>query len=158
MNPMPAFHIEHIYISSGHNFFGHKGQPPGELPMIDCPEVQCVAGRGLDGDRFFDYKPDYVGQVTFFEGEVYDALCAEFGVTNRPPSVFRRNIITRGVALSSLIGEEFEVQGVRFLGTGECSPCEWMNVAFGPGAEERLKGRGGLRAKVLSNGILRSGC
>lgn len=155
MKPPTIMLIDHLYISPGHNFFGHHGQPPGEHPAIACTEVRCIAGRGIEGDRFFDYKSDYKGQVTFFEGEVYDQLCAEFGVSDRPPSVFRRNIITRGVRLPELIGVEFEVQGVRFLGTGESAPCEWMNVAFAPGAEERLKGFGGLRARILNDGVIR---
>jgi hypothetical protein len=32
-----------------------------------------------------------------------------------------------------------------------------MNTAFHPGAEDALKGRGGLRAKILSDGVLRVG-
>jgi MOSC domain-containing protein YiiM len=55
-----------------------------------------------------------------------------------------------------LIKQEFEVQGIRFLGMEECRPCYWMNGAFAPGAHEFLKGRGGLRAKILTNGRLRS--
>ena len=125
--------------------------------MLECAEVKCVAGRGLDGDRFFDFKKNYQGQVTFFADEVYAQLCAEFGVWDRAPSVFRRNIITVGVDLPALIGKEFAVQGVRFRGTMESAPCEWMNVAFAPGAEARLKGSGGLRATILTDGVLRVG-
>jgi MOSC domain-containing protein YiiM len=47
------------------------------------------------------------------------------------------------------------VQGVRFLGTQECSPCHWMNHAFAAGAERALHGRGGLRARILTDGVLR---
>ncbi len=36
-------------------------------------------------------------------------------------------------------------------------PCHWMNTAIAPGAEAALQGRGGLRARILSNGILRAG-
>jgi MOSC domain-containing protein YiiM len=46
------------------------------------------------------------------------------------------------------------VQGVRFLGTQECAPCYWMNAVFAEGAEEALKGHGGLRAKILCDGVL----
>ena len=49
------------------------------------------------------------------------------------------------------------IEDVRFLGIEECSPCYWMNQAFGPGTEEKLKGRGGLRARILSDGLLRVG-
>ena len=41
------------------------------------------------------------------------------------------------------------------LGTQEAAPCHWMNQAYAEGAEEALKDHGGLRAKILSNGILR---
>ncbi len=124
---------------------------------MEVLEIQCLAGRGLEGDRFCDFKDDYKGQVTFFSNEVYEELCAEFDVWDRPASVLRRNIITAGADLNSLIGEEFAVQGVRFAGTQESAPCEWMNVAFAPGAEEWLKGRGGLRARILTDGLLRLG-
>ena len=147
----------HLYISPEHNFFGHHGQPPGEAAMIELDTVECVKGKGLVGDRFFGYKEDYKGQVTFFAHEVYERMCEQFQVIGMPPSVFRRNLITKGVNLNSLIGQEFEIQGVRFLGTQESTPCYWMNQAFAEGAEEALKGNGGLRAKILSDGVLRKG-
>ncbi|MCU0793901.1 MAG: molybdenum cofactor biosysynthesis protein [Opitutaceae bacterium] len=154
--------IEHLYLSPGHNYFGHHGRAADEHPIVEVPEVECVAGRGLRGDRFFDFKPDYKGQITFFAAEVHDDLCAtlreplfDSDLPLPSPAAYRRNVITRGVDLNSLIGVEFTVQNIRFLGTGECSPCYWMNTAFGPGAEAALKGRGGLRAKILSDGALR---
>ena len=110
----------------------------------------------LEGDRFLDFKADYKGQVTFFSHEVYEEVCEKFGVRDRPASAFRRNIIVEGADLNALIGREFAVQGVRFLGTQESAPCHWMNSAFAPGAEEALRGRGGLRAKVLRDGVLRA--
>ncbi len=72
------------------------------------------------------------------------------------PRLVRRNVMTRDVDLNELIGQDFEVQGVRFHGTGECRPCYWMDRAIAPGAEEFLKGRGGLRARILTDGELRS--
>ena len=150
------FEIKHLYISPGHNFFGRHDQAPLEHEVVERAEIQCIAGRGIEGDRFFDYKPNYRGQVTFFALEVYATLCAALEIWDKSPGVFRRNVITAGVELNALIGAEFEVQGVRFLGAAECSPCYWMDRAFAPGAEEWLKGRGGLRAKILSSGTLHS--
>ena len=152
---MNSLRIEHLYVSAGHNFFGHHERPPGEHETVEVAEVNCVAGRGIAGDRFFDYKPDYKGQITFFAGEVFDEICGLLGLAGKSPAVLRRNVITRGADLTALYGREFEVQGVRFLGMGECKPCYWMDRALGPGAEEALKGRGGLRAKILSGGSLR---
>lgn len=148
--------IEKLFISPGHNFFGHHEQPPGNHPTVEVGRVECVAGRGLPGDRFFDFKDDYKGQVTFFSAEVFEAVCREFGVTGKSPGVTRRNVITRGVDLNSLIGQEFEIQGVRFAGVCECSPCHWMNQAIAPGAERSLHARGGLRARILTDGVLQA--
>lgn len=154
MNSEPSIRVLHIFISPGHNFLGHHEEPPGQYETHEVKRVECVAGRGLKGDRFFDFKKDYKGQVTFFAWEVYESLSKECNVSNVPPSVFRRNIITRGVDLNTLVGVDFEIQGVRFYGTAECSPCHWMNHAFHPEAEARLHGRGGLRARILTNGWL----
>lgn len=147
--------IAALYISPGHNYFGRHGKPPGEHPVVAVPAVECVAGRGLVGDRFLDYKEDYAGQITFFAGEIYDEIQQALKKHDRSAAVFRRNVLTRGADLNTLIGQEFEVQGVRFLGTRECSPCYWMDQAFAPGAEAWLKGRGGLRARILTSGWLR---
>ncbi len=154
LTPLDAVEICHLYLSAGHSYFGRHDQPAAEHPMVEQTRLHCLEGRGIEGDRFLDYKHDYKGQVTFFAHEVYESLCTEFGVTDKPPSVFRRNIITRQADLNALIGEEFEIQGLRFLGTGECSPCHWMDSAFHLGAEKSLKNRGGLRARILTSGWL----
>lgn len=123
--------------------------------LIYFEELHCLAGRGIRGDRFFDHKENYKGQITLFADEVYRALCEKFQVRDKPPSVFRRNVITRGVDLNSLTGTEFEIQGIWFSGVEECKPCYWMDQAFHAGAEAALKGWGGLRARILSDGVLR---
>ena len=146
----------HLYISPGHNFREHHGGAAGTHPVREVGVIRCVAGRGIEGDRYFDYEPDFKGQITFFADEVYRALCEQFSLRDKPPSVFRRNIITRGADLELLIGKEFVIQGVKFLGTESCKPCYWMDQAFCPGAEAALEGRGGLRARILNDGVLRT--
>jgi len=153
---MAPVEICHLYISSGHNFVGHHGREPDEYPAIEVPSIECVAGRGIRGDRYFDFKDDYKGQITFFSLDVLNELCGALEVQDCSPALPRRNVVTRGVDLNDLIDQDFEVQGVRFHGTQECKPCYWMNRAIGAGAEEFLKGRGGLRARILSDGTLRS--
>ena len=72
------------------------------------------------------------------------------------PELTRRNVFTRGADLNALIGVEFDVQGVRFAGTEECRPCYWLNEAFhDERVEALLQGRGGLRARILTDGVLR---
>ena len=153
---MPAA-IRHIFISPGHNFFGRHDQPAGQHLALDVPAAKCRAGRWLEGDRFYGYRPDYKGQVTFFAWETYLAAKQTFHVPALSPAVVRRNVIVEGIDLNALIGRRFTLGGVEFEGTGEARPCHWMNDAVAPGAEDWLMGRGGLRTKVLSDGELRVG-
>ncbi|WP_404424106.1 MOSC domain-containing protein [Nibricoccus sp. IMCC34717] len=152
---LPRMRVRHLFLSAGHNFYGRMGQPPGEHPINEVDAVECVAGRGLRGDRFFDYKDNYKGQVTFFSWEVFNDLRRELQLFEAQPWAMRRNVITQGVNLMELVGKPFELQGVRFEGVEECRPCEWMDVALGAGAEAWLRGKGGLRARILTDGWLR---
>ena len=156
MLSLGAVEICHLYISPGHNFVGHHGREPDAYPMIEVPMIECVAGRGIRGDRYFDFKDDYKGQITFFSLEVLEELCDALQFQSSSPALARRNVISRGVDLNQLIGEDFEIQSVCFHGMEECRPCYWMERAIAPGAHEFLKGRGGLRAKILTDGRLRS--
>lgn len=148
--------VRGLFISPGHNYFGHHGLPAGENPTIEVTAIECVAGRGIRGDRFFDFKEDYKGQITFFSQEVFEALCAELNLAGRSPGASRRNVIVQAADLNGFIGKDFEIQGVSFRGMAECSPCHWMDQAFAPGAEKFLQHRGGLRAQILTDGILRA--
>jgi MOSC domain-containing protein YiiM len=116
--------------------------------MIEVPVIECVASRGIRGDRYFDFKADYKGQITFFSLDVFDELYVALELHDCSPTAARRNVITRGVDLNEFIDKEFEIQGVRFYGMQECAPCYWMDGAFAQGAKDFLKGRGGLRAKL----------
>lgn len=143
-----------IFISPAHIYVGHYGGPSGDAPICEVDEIECLAGRGIRGDRYLDHKPDFKGQITFFEWETHKKLSRELGIRDKGPEAYRRNVIVAGVDLNSLIGQEFAIQGVCFRGIEEASPCFWMNEAFGPGAEEALRGRGGLRARILSDGFI----
>lgn len=149
--------IRHIFISPGHNFFGRHGQPAGTHEVTDVAAAKCRAGWGLEGDRFYGYRPEYKGQVTFFAWETYAAAKRQFRVPGLLPSAFRRNVVIEGVDLNALIGRRFSLGGIEFAGTGEARPCHWMNQVVAPGAEDWLMGQGGLRTKVLTDGVLHAG-
>ena len=146
--------LSHIFISPGHNFVGRHGLEPENHGMLALDRVECVAGRGLRGDRFFDHKPDFKGQVTLFSAAVFRDLCEWQKNPSLAPSVLRRNLLVEHPDLNDLIGREFSLQGVRLLGAEECRPCYWMDRAIGPGAEDWLRGRGGLRCRILTDGWL----
>jgi MOSC domain-containing protein YiiM len=149
--------IRHIFISPGHNFFGRHGRPAGEHAMTDVPVVRCDAGLGLQGDRFHGYRPDYNGQITFFAWEAYEGVKRELQLPALHPNAFRRNVLVEGMHLNDLAGTHFSLGGIEFQGIGEAKPCYWMNTAVGLGAEQWLRGRGGLRAKIVTSGELHCG-
>jgi len=149
-------YVSHLFISPGHNYVGHHGRRAGDHQAVAVDQAECVAGRGIRGDRYFDHSPDNNGQITFFDMDVIEALARELCLTGVRPELTRRNVFTRGTDLKSLVGVEFEIQGVRFVGTEECRPCHWMNDAFHDDRVEGwLVGRGGLRARILTDGVLK---
>lgn len=146
-----------IWISPGNDFRGHHGGSRGENGIVALREVECVAGMGLKGDRYFGYKPDFKGQVTFFDADAVDAVRNYFSLPDLASGEFRRNLIVRGIDLSAWVGRKFLFQGIEFEGSEECKPCYWMDTAVNSGVEEFLKSRfrGGLRARILSDGVLK---
>lgn len=148
-----------IYISGGHDYWGKQGEGRLQSGINDVQEVECVAGKGLLGDRYFGYRPDFKGQVTFFSAETFEEVKRIFKLPKLPSSVFRRNLVVQGVNLRDWLGKRFLFQGVEFEGSQECKPCHWMDRVIADGAEDYLKGefRGGLRAKIITSGKLRIG-
>lgn len=144
--------IRHIFLSTGHDFKGRHGKNRLTHGAERVRSVECIAGRGMRGDRFLDYKDDFKGQVTFFDSGVAEQLARVLNLEEFDLSRLRRNVITVGVKLEELIGERFQLGSVQLEGIEECAPRYWMNIALCPGAEELMQGRGGLRCRILSAG------
>ena len=153
--------IHHIYISPGHNYFGRPKEGPGEHPTLDVDRVEAVAGQGLVGDRYFGVPAHYDAQITFLSWEVFSALQAEFGRDGWSPVLLRRNVVIEGVPLNGLIGQPFALDfgdhQVEFLGAKHCAPCAWMDAMLQPGAQKFLRGRGGLRARIVTGWVIMRG-
>lgn len=149
--------LEAIFISAGHDYWGRQGEGRMQHGIQSLDHVECVAGKGLMGDRYFNKHKDYKGQVTFFDAAVVEGIREQFKLPKLPASVFRRNLIVRGVDLSAWLGRRFRFQGITFEGSQECKPCHWMDRVISDGAEDYLKihFRGGLRARVIDDGVLR---
>jgi len=153
--PEPALSVRHLFVSGGHSYFGRHGRGSVAQAIEETDLVECVAGRGLRGDRFFDHKDNYKGQITLFSAEVFAGLQDALGLPHAVPTALRRNVIVSGGDLNELVGRQFILQGIVLEGTEECRPCYWMDEAFAPGAEAWLRGRGGLRCRILTDGWLR---
>src|SRR5438067_10700465 len=106
---MNGVEICHLYISPGHNFVGHHGREPDTYPVVEVPVIECAAWRGIRGDRYFDFKEDFKGQITFFSLEVFDELSGAMQLQGWSRALMRRNVMRRGVDMNQLIGLQFEV-------------------------------------------------
>jgi MOSC domain-containing protein YiiM len=124
--------------------------------------VEAISGRGLAGDRYFTKtgfwsKNAGVGrEVTLIEIEAIDAMAREKGVEIAPPAA-RRNLVTRGVPLNHLVGREFQVGAIWLRGTRLCEPCQHLENLTLKGVLSGLIHRGGLRADIVSGGIIQVG-
>ena len=131
-------------------------------PMESTQEVKAVAGRGLEGDRYFDGKghwsktPGVSRQVTLIEIETIEALERDQNIAVAPGAA-RRNVVTRGVPLNHLVGREFTIGGVRIRGIRLCEPCDHLQRTTGKQLIKGLRHRGGLRAQILTQGTIRVG-
>jgi MOSC domain-containing protein YiiM len=69
----------------------------------------------------------------------------------------RRNIVTRGIALNSLVGHRFKVGVVECIGRRLAEPCAHLEKLARPGLLRPLVHRGGLRADILDGGSITIG-
>lgn len=141
-----------IHIASG------KGQLPEAVPAVNA-----IAGKGLEGDRYFRKRgtfsdtPGSGREVTLIEAEALEGLVREYGI-ELSAAESRRNLLTRGIALNHLVGRTFKAGGAILRGTRLCEPCKHLEKLAGkPGTLKGLIHRGGLRAEIVTNGIIRTG-
>jgi MOSC domain-containing protein YiiM len=134
--------------------------PAAGAPMSAVAEIRVVAGKGLEGDRYFRKTGSYSKtpgsgrEVTLIEIEAIDALQREYRI-DIDPGQARRNIVTRGVALNHLIDREFSVGDVVLRGTRLCDPCSHLEKLTVKGTLRGLIHRGGLRADIVRGGTIR---
>jgi len=141
--------------------------PEAAGKMQSISEARAVAGQGLEGDRYFAKQgtfsdnPNTTGrEVTLIESEAIDALERDYGVKIDGKDA-RRNIVTRGVALNHLVGREFSVGDVRMRGVRLDEPCNHMASLVNEEMKDKIRlglmHRGGLRADILNDGVIRVG-
>ena len=146
MTDRTAGRIEAIYITE-----------VAQAPMVSLEEVTAITGCGLEGDRYCIDKPGEksVENLTLIEQEAYEHLATID--LELPTNALRRNLLTSGIALNPLVGEEFMVGEVRCLGTELAEPCNYIQGRTLPGVLKALVGRGGLRCQILDGGVISVG-
>ena len=135
--------------------------PAAMAPVQAVGEAVLIPGVGVDGDRyalkqgtFFKPEPDF--ELTLIEAEALEALRREYNVELTTGDA-RRNIVTRDVPLNHLVGREFVVGDVCLRGIRLCEPCDHLQRVTGKQVIKGLLHRGGLRAQILTQGVIRIG-
>ena len=133
-----------------------------EGPTRPVQQVEAVAGRGLEGDRYWAGEGTYFeerkrGQdITLIEAEAIEGLAHDDGIELAPGEA-RRNVVTRGIGLNDLVGRRFTVGEVECVGQRLCDPCSHLQRMTKPGVLRGLADRGGLRADVVAGGRIAVG-
>ncbi|MDH3445527.1 MAG: hypothetical protein OEN50_16495 [Deltaproteobacteria bacterium] len=132
--------------------------PRAAAEMVSVPQARAFADRGLEGDRFLRdswaalNRPDKA--VSFIEEETLEIAAAELGVESLAQKS-RRNVVTRGVPLVELLHREFTVGNVRLRGIRLFEPCGHLEKVSGmPGVFKALEHRSGLKAAIISDGMV----
>lgn len=142
--------------------------PSASYEMEELAQANLIAGRGIEGDRYFlgtgtySSKPD-VRDITLIEAEVLEQLKAGEpkipGITlDLQPKDHRRNLTTKGVPLNHLVGKRFKVGDAILRGARLNFPCQYIEELLGmPRLFEGLLNRSGLNCAIEKGGIIRPG-
>ena len=144
--------VAHIYIAA-----------KSGSPMQPVSEASLVHGKGIEGDRYFGLDTgDEPGELTLIEAE---QLAHFEGVTGLAitGADTRRNLVTTGIDLNALEGKRFNIGGVTIEGVELCEPCATLgrllttDQVSAASVIKTLTHRGGLRARILTNGRIKVG-
>jgi MOSC domain-containing protein YiiM len=130
--------------------------------MIERTALRALAGIGIEGDRYandrgyWSFDPKFVDEITFVEAEAIECVREALGLPFEARQS-RRNVVTRGIALDSLIGKRFAIGDAIFAGLRPCDPCAYLDGLLGMPVRAQLAGRGGLRASIVRSGTIRIG-
>jgi len=128
--------------------------------MDELPEARLVAGIGIEDDRYatglgtYSKKHHLDRQVTLIEIEVLEAIARDRGI-ELMPSEHRRNLTTRGVPLSHLVGQYFRVGDCVLYGGRLNVPCLYLETLLGKKVFKPLLNRSGLNCRIVRGGIVR---
>jgi MOSC domain-containing protein YiiM len=131
-----------------------------ESPTYSVDSVLAIRGRGLEGDRYLAPEDSWAPRgcaISLIEAEEIEAIHEEHGV-DLSDGRSRRQVVTRGIRLNDLVGEEFAVGDARCRGVELCEPCMHLTELLGePNLIRAATHRAGLRADVLAGGRIAVG-
>ena len=123
----------------------------------EISEIEVLSGKGILGDRHFHDYNNHKGQITLIEKENIDYYNNKYK-SKIPYTDFRRNIVTEGIELNSLVKKEIEIGTIKILPYEICKPCLHLEqMVSGKDILKEFLRRGGLRCEVLVSGKIKIG-
>ncbi|ALX06296.1 hypothetical protein [Aeromicrobium erythreum] len=150
-----------LVVSPRHRYDGRPSDGPRPAMGSDRQtSVDVRAHKGVVGDRYFGTRHRFAA-VTFLAVEEVARVGASLDAPGLDPFLARRNVLTRGLDVESLVHSEFTLeQGGRsltFRSLTRANPCAWMDVVLAPGAHQAMRGHAGIRSEPLDDGVLSVG-
>jgi MOSC domain-containing protein YiiM len=150
-----------LVVSPRHRYDGRPSDGPRPAMGSDRQtSVDVRAHKGVVGDRYFGTRHRFAA-VTFLAVEEIARVGASLDAPGLDPFLARRNVLTRGLDVESLVHSEFTLeQGGRsltFRSLTRANPCAWMDVVLAPGAHQAMRGHAGIRSEPLDDGVLSVG-
>lgn len=142
-------------------------RPDRGQPCLSANQVLAIANRGLQGDRASLHSPSQPNgskrQVTLLQAEHLPVIAALTGHAQIDPALLRRNLVVSGLnllATKSLFKDQplhLLIGDVVLEVTGPCEPCSRMEQVLGRGGYNAMRGHGGITARIVRGGLLRTG-
>jgi len=131
----------------------------GGTAMQAVEEVEAIVDGGLHGDRYANSRGYYSGidecQVTLIESEDLEEIRQTKGL-HVENGEHRRNLVTHGIRLESLLGKRFQIGEAMLVYDRPRPPCGYIESITEPGMTRALIGRGGVCARVVKSGKIRT--
>lgn len=133
--------------------------PRAFLPMKSRQTVLLVEGRGVEGDRYFNktgYYSDLIDlgrELTLIEDEALDQIERDYHI-RLERAEHRRNITTKNVPLSHLVGKRVRIGCAIIEGTRISTPCRHIEQITGKPVFTAMLHRCGLNARVVRTGVV----
>ena len=95
--------------------------------------------------------------MTLIQQEHLTVIAQLARVANVDPVGLRRNLVVSGINLLALKNAKLQVGEAVLEIVGPCQPCSRMEEAIGPGGYAAMRGHGGMTARILTGGAIRTG-
>lgn len=129
-------------------------------PMRRVDACRCVAGQGIEGDRYASGAGHWRSvdgcQLTLVAREALEQA-GRRGPVSFTEGQHRRNLVVAGIPIQAYRGRDVRIGDVVLRFQRLRPPCAYLDRLLGPGAGKALGKAGGIGLRVICGGTIRVG-